>query len=428
MSSITGLGIRDRAKAKMGKGDAPKSSAPKESSSITGLGIRDRATGLIGKGKGANAEEHSTRPLHTLKDPSAFGPPPRHVNAGGGRREGLGAPLTREEIEDSRRREEEEAYREEERNTKPPSVPYRVDTTGLSTSHLPPPPKYRDGPGSRDSPAVPGNRPKAPGLPPRLPPRQNSSPMPSPTIREAPREPDSHRAILNQGALNNLSSAGISVPGFGIGGGSASSGRQVLPPPAPPPRTQSPATSLSNTPANNSPVNELQSRFARLSKEPKEAPSAGTTFAEKQAALRTATSFRNDPSSVSLSDAKTAAGTANNFRERHGEQVKSGWQSANKLNSKYGIADKIGAAGAGAGAGAAGGARNIQPPPPMPSQAQAVGNLGAAGIAGKKKPPPPPPKKRAGLAGSPVAGSPQEGLPPPIPLSSKPKPPVSGHY
>ncbi|CAG8979826.1 hypothetical protein HYALB_00002597 [Hymenoscyphus albidus] len=419
MSSITGLGIRDRAKAKLKKDDAPKSSGSKDSSWLGDkLGDKNPVAGWMGKGKGSSSDERSAPPLHTLRDPSTFAPPPKHVNRyGGTREEGSGAPSTRQEIEYTRR-EEEEAQREEERNTKPPPVPYRMDTTGLSTSHLPPPPGRRDVSGSREPPAIPGNMPKPPGLPLRLPPRQNSAPAPSSGTREAPREPDSHRGILNQSSLNNLSSAGISVPGFGIGGG-----RQVLPPPAPPARTQSPATSPTNTPVNNSTINELQSRFSRLSSQPKaEAPSEGTTFAEKQAALRTAASFRKDPSSVSLSDAKTAAGTANNFRERHGEQVKSGWQSASKLNTKYGVADKVGALGAGAG-----GIRTTEPPPPMAPETQNEGVGPPAGIA-KKKPPPPPPKKKVGLAGSPVAASPQEGAPPPIPLSSKPRPPVSGHY
>jgi len=149
--------------------------------------------------------------------------------------------------------------------------------------------------------------------------------------------------------------------------------------------------------------------------------SEGTTFAQKQAALKTASSFRNDPSSVSLSDARAAAGTANNFRERHGEQVKSGWQSANRLYTKYGIADKVGAYGA----------SSTQVPEPQSSAVEMrdstseipVGGPSGA-LLGKKKPPPPPAKKKE-LMGT---GLTKEPVPPPIPLASKPKPQVSSNY
>jgi hypothetical protein len=135
--------------------------------------------------------------------------------------------------------------------------------------------------------------------------------------------------------------------------------------------------------------------------------------------LKTASNFRNDPSSVSFSDARAAASTANNFRERHGEQVKSGWQSANKLNTKYGIADKVGAYG---------GLANEPESHPTSPQIEMKDNTASppsnSGVPGKKKPPPPP-VKRAGLAGTGVS---QSAPPPPIPLSSKPKPQVSGNY
>ena len=41
----------------------------------------------MGKGKSGSSseeQEHVSRPLHTLKDPSAFGPPPKNVNYHGG--------------------------------------------------------------------------------------------------------------------------------------------------------------------------------------------------------------------------------------------------------------------------------------------------------------------------------------------------------
>lgn len=198
-----------------------------------------------------------------------------------------------------------------------------------------------------------------------------------------------------------MGAAGVSVPELGIGGAST---------PTPPPR--SPVPSHSSGP-NASQLDELQSRFSRLNSSgspAKETPSEGTSFAQKQAAFKTVSSFRNDPSSVSFSDARNAASTANNFRERHGDQVKSGWQSANKFNDKYGITNKVGCY---AGIGAQ------QPSEPASPMIEMRDNTseGQSSIVGKKKPPPPP-VKRAELSASGVS---KDTGPPPIPMASKPK-------
>lgn len=385
----------------------------------------NQVAGWIGKGKdpSAKAHDHVSRPLSTLKDPAAFGPPPKNVNYHGGAAlpnqitpdtRGLGQPLSQEEIY-AEQQAEEEARQEAEEAAKPkgPSLPFRADTTGLSTANLPPPPGRRDGADGRTPP--PATKPK-PGLPPRLPPRQNSNPRtppPLPPHTTATSGPDPHKGILNQGSMNRLSAAGVSVPEFGIG----AKARQPLPPPGP----ASPPRASASPAVNSAQMNELQSHFSRLSSttSPKpDNPSEGTTFAQKQAALRTASAFREDPSSVSMSDAKAAARTANNFRERHGDQVKSGIQTANKLNSKYGIADKVGGYG---------GVSTPEPSSPQIGMRDntIMGHTSGGpdlGILGKKKPPPPPPVKRAALAG---VGAPQDPTPPPIPLSSKPKPQVA---
>ncbi|TVY27785.1 hypothetical protein LHYA1_G003758 [Lachnellula hyalina] len=414
--SITGLGIRNKI-----TGGGSKDGTSKESSwrggDLKGRGM-NHVNGWMGKGKDSESNDHVAMPISSLKDPAAFGPPPKNVNFHGGAalpnqitpdRRGWGAPLSQEEIQAHQQAEEEEARREAEEaaRPKPPPMPYRADTTGLSTSHLPPPPGRKDGADGRSPPHPPINKPKPPSLPPRLPPRQNSNPAPSPppTHNTTASEPDSHRGILNQGSLSRLGAAGLSVQGFGIG---EQKGREPVPPPA---AASSSRNSSRDPPqANTSQLNELQSRFSRRApSSPKpESPSEGTSFAQKQAALKTASSFRNDPSSVSLSDARSAASTANNFRERHGEQVKSGWQSANKLNTKYGISDKVGAYG-----GVGDSQQEVASP-----QGRASLN-GLPQVAGLKKKPPPPPAKKAQLT-SPNTG--KEPLPPPIPLSSKPKP------
>ncbi|KAE9379035.1 hypothetical protein N431DRAFT_327486 [Stipitochalara longipes BDJ] len=384
----------------------------------------NQVAGWIGKGKDPNAtkaHDHVSRPLSTLKDPAAFGPPPKNVNYHGGAAlpnqitpdtGGWGAPLSKEEIY-AKQQAEEEAQREAEEAAKPkgPPLPFRADTTGLSTANLPPPPGRRDGTDGRTPP--PATKPK-PGLPPRLPPRQNSNPTsPPPAYSTASSEPDPHKGILNQASMSRLSAAGVSVPEFGI-----AQARQPIPPPGP----ASPSRASAASPTNSPQLNELQSRFSRLSSSTSakaESPSEGTTFAQKQAALKTASAFRADPSSVSLSDARTAASTANNFRERHGEQVKSGFQTANKLNSRYGIADKVGSYG---------GVSSTQAPEPVNPQIEMRDNTfggptngGPNSTALGKKKPPPPPVKRAGLGGPTTS---QEPTPPPIPLSSKPKPQV----
>ncbi|USP74789.1 hypothetical protein yc1106_02063 [Curvularia clavata] len=388
--------------------------------------------GWVGKvqGKDVHAEaakQHQSTPLSSLKDPASFAPPPKRLDystgsssaAGTGAATGLasapaaGAKQRLQEKEEARRRAEEEANR-------PPPGPYRVNTTGLSTAHLPKPPAFRPGtasPASPSSPAPPvaSAKPK-PSLPPRLPPRQNSNPdefapPPPPTYHEATQQ---ETPTLNQAAVGRLGQAGVSVAGLGIG--------RTASPPVPPRANPSPPVPLrakpsppvpprqnsgasvsaqsSTTASHGSQMNELQSRFARLSgpKSPAETPTTGTSWADKQAALRTASNLRDDPSKVSASDLKTAASTANNFQQRHGDQVAAGWKSANSLNQKYGIAGKVGSLAS----------SSTSPPPP--AQPAAPSNAGGLG---KKAPPPPPPKKKELSGGS--------SEPPPIPLSSKPK-------
>ncbi|KAG9247057.1 hypothetical protein BJ878DRAFT_230251 [Calycina marina] len=402
MSTITGLGIRNKVKDAVpgrSKDSSSSSSAPKKE------GWQGKVSGVtgklgMGKGKDSGSEERIARPLGALKDPSAFGPPPKHVNYHGGaalqnqitpNRSELGAPIQRDEISARRAAEREEEQRQAEEAVRKPSVPYRADTTGLSTRNLLPPPGRSDGADGRtpttSSPLQVPARGKPPGLPPRLPPRQNSGPVSS--HPNSTPDQDAHKGIINQRTMDRLGAAGISVSAFGI------EGRK---PPLPPP-SSSPTKPTPGQVGNASQLNELQSRFSHLnpSSTTPRSPSEGTTMAQKQEAFSTASAFRNDPSSVSLSDARAAASTANNFRERHGEQVQSGWQSANKLNTKYGISDKVGSYAA---------ARPQTSEPGTPVTA----------VLGKKKPPPPMKKPNLSARLSSV------GAPPPIPLSTRPKP------
>lgn len=346
----------------------------------------DQVAGWMGKGKkpGEEAiERTASRPLHTLKDPASFGPPPKRKDS-----YVPGAYSSQPDLRARREAEEEEARQQEEaKKPPPPPVPYRVDRTGLKTDHLPPPPGRKDGADGRSGP---------PQLPPRLPPRQTSSPAPPPAYEASTAEPPAHKGYLNQGSLDRLGAAGISVPGFGIGHK-----------PSPPPSRNSNSSTAADRPASsssNAQLGELQSRFSHLatsSSTPKpDAPTQGTSFTQKQAAIKTASQFRNDPSSVSLSDARAAASTANNFRERHGEQVAAGARTANDLNRKYGIANKLSSF-----------AGNIPIQKTQAAEEQEQVLMKQNTIV-KKKPPPPPAKRGALSAG---AG------PPPVPLNSKPR-------
>ncbi|KAF4506380.1 hypothetical protein G6O67_006470 [Ophiocordyceps sinensis] len=113
-----------------------------------------------------------------------------------------------------------------------------------------------------------------------------------------------------------------------------------------------------------------------------------------------------------LSHASSESSTANNFRQRHGDQVEAGIKRTNHLNQKYGVTNKVGAFVNREHQGQAGQAT--------------VGDSGlpamGPGLPVKKKPPPPPPpKKKPGFGEQtrPAAGGNDEA-PPPIPMSTRP--------
>ncbi|KAL8793162.1 MAG: hypothetical protein Q9195_004274 [Heterodermia aff. obscurata] len=380
----------------------------------------NQVAGWVGKGKNQSpleaAQDHQSRPLATLKDPGAFGPPPKNVNYHGGAavpnaitpdRRGLGAPLSAQEIHAQNELEESEkrALEQAAQKPAPPPIPYRVDTTGLSTEALPKPPLRRieavdpSSPHSSLQPARPATKPRPP-LPPQLPPRESTTPLREslPPASSAARG-SLATSGLKQDALNRLGSTGISVRELNIGGQpevqTADHGRDVN-------------RSSTSNPDQKPTLSELHQRFSGLSTSSpvrETSPDKGTSFAQKQAALKTASSFRKDPSSISFSDAKTAAETADNFRQRHGEQVASGLKGANAVNQKYDVTGKLG-----------GHSRDLSAKDETLSSPSAVDVLNSASITEKKKPPPPPPKRGRGTGAS------LKSSPPPIPLSSKPHP------
>lgn len=367
--------------------------------------------------------DHVAPPLSSLKDPASFGPPPKHTKYHGPAavadrttpdRSGLGAPLTPEQT----RRQHSQQQEAEPANSKPapPPRPYRQNTTGLSTEGLPPPPVRRNTSPNQAGVDAPATKPK-PALPPRLPPRKDSSTSHSPS--PPPYTETGSQVQLNQGAISRLGQAGISVPGLGIGTNSAE--RQ---------ESSSGSQSSTNTATNNH-VNELQSRFSKLSTSSQnpqspqspQSPANGTTLAEKQAALQTAQKFHNDPSSVSVSEARSAASTANNFRERHSDQIEAGKKKLSALNQKYGITKRINDfiedQKSPAEPEPQPGQGVPPPPPPHPNLNRSSSNIDKEALNRRKPPPPPPPAKKPALQSAPVhTPSPP---PPPLPLATKPR-------
>ncbi|KAF5663671.1 gmp synthase [Fusarium heterosporum] len=401
----------------------------------SGGGLRGQVKGLVGRGKSDDSDrgDHVSVPLSHLKDPSSFAPPPKRTGSGlipaapkpetATTRKVVPSPSKYQDPRLPASQEPIYAEPQEEIEEQPqPRGPYRVNTTGLSTDNLPKPPGRRDGADGRTAQppsyqsamtgvGAGGGKAAPPSLPPRLPPRTNSASTvsSSPAISPAP----TGNGFINQGAVNRLGAAGISVPGFGIGRSSPAAAASPSPPPPPRPGVAAPPPA----PAPSH-MSELQNRFSKLGTSSSNnnaaaspPPSEGTTWAQKQAALKTASSFQKDPSSVSFSDARAAAVTANNFRQRHGEQVAAGARTANNINQKYGLMDKA--------QNSYSRLQGTQAQDQAQEVATGTASPGLAGVAGKKKPPPPPPKKKPALVGA--ATSPIDDEPPPIPMATRPQ-------
>ncbi|KAI9675736.1 MAG: hypothetical protein M1817_001103 [Caeruleum heppii] len=352
----------------------------------TGLGDSrgiSQIKGWVGKGDSTPQDRrgHQSTPLSSLKDPALFEPPPKQVDRPV--RDSADYNLEPKDRDSVPKAVTASRAAEvvDEKVSKPPT-PYRPNTTGLSTANLPKPPLRRRDP-SADDVATFSSKAK-PSLPPRLPPRENSITTtvmsPNQAVDNPLQNAGSTDGFLNRGSINRLGKAGISVAGLNIGEKSS---------PSLPQRTDSPAASGTPSQSRAQPGNSGQTSPAH------QAPRLGTSFAEKKAALRTAQSFRQDPSSVSMADARSAALTANNFRQRHGEQAVQGWKQADKLDKRYGVADRLGVHSPSA--------EPTKTATPPLTQDMVV-------VAARKKPPPPPP---------PIARKAAE--PPPIPVASKPK-------
>lgn len=451
-----------------------------------------RQAGWMGKGRDPldtpegleKARAHRSAPLQTLTDPSSFGPPPKspgyqggvlagHTRTAAGRAAlaasapraiaaapaAVQTPAARGAAPPIAARPSNLAIRSppvELEKPAPPPVPLRADTTGIDVASLSKPPVTRrlqpeaaqpPGPSvtrpivtaSATGPVV---KPK-PQPPPRLPPRQNSNPdefAPEPPPLYTPVAAPATQVVQpDKASLNRLGAAGVSVSAFGIGTNRSQASTTVAGP--------STASSLGS---------DLQSRFTRMNKpslsnatstSPLTTPASGgggsgsgTTWAQKQAALRTASDFQKDPSTVSYADMQSAASTANNFHARHGDQVKAGYASASATNQKYGVASKVGGAASSMGGlasrygGSSGQETGIvvpndddtvtataappQSPFPRPSAPTPISAAAGPPLARKKMPPALPPKRVAQVSADEEE---QQQPPPALPMSSKPR-------
>ena len=412
-----------------------------------------RQAGWVGKGKKPGedaASEHVSRPLSTLKDPSSFGPPPKNVNYHGGaalpneitpHRGGIGAPLTQEQIQSANRavhNTPDEAEAEPIRAG--PALPYRANTTGLATAHLPPPPVRRG------QSAVEPSQTVQPRLPPRLPARQSTSESiptttaPPPSYEATTSQPPAPvpSTSLNQSAMNRLGKAGVNVPGLGIGRTSSS-------PTIPESNPWKSEKSQTTTSGSNT-MSELQSRFSRMNSgsqagaqaqaSPSPSPAPPPTLQQTQSAFTTAQKFNQDPSSISVNDAKNAANTANNgllsasaFKDKHAGSIAVAEQRGKSFNNKYQIQNRFERfldkhapledqqeQAQAQGAYQTPGQPQQQLAPTPPSNGIQSPSPELAASISRKPPPPPPPKKPSGLHGNSMSSPP----PPPVPLGTKP--------
>lgn len=235
-----------------------------------------------------NAMGHQSAPLTSLRDPDAFGPPPKHKEfydeQGNSLNPVAPASVSRYQapqrvpqrpgasggwgsvVPTPNRKQQEEEQQQQEEEAKAARGPYKADTTGLRTDNLPAPPLRRDAPapppatpprnsGTPASPVVPQRQPQPQARaapPPTLPPRMTEhpdehTPPPPPSYNEAIAPVQQDPATLNTAAVSRLGQAGVAVPGFGIGDNSTG------------------AQQASMSPSGHTgQLSELQQRFARM--------------------------------------------------------------------------------------------------------------------------------------------------------------------
>ncbi|KAJ6191457.1 hypothetical protein N7519_001478 [Penicillium mononematosum] len=266
----------------------------------------NQVAGWMGKGNESNSDrsDHVSQPLSALKDPSTFGPPPKNIKY-----YGAAATPNQTNVQDPHRQEVAEAEEEQFQKPAPPPVPYRVNTSGLSTDNLPPPPVRRlDSASSASTSSISKSKPPKP--PPRLPAR-NGSPMSDAPPAYSPAPVLSHDYI-NQDATSRLANAGVSVPGFGIG------------------------QEKSSSPAHT-PVNELQSRFSQMNTSgspsvPNPPTQASANIGPHSASSTSSVQNLRERHAGTIDSGKQKYG---DFRERHADTIDSGKQKYGDFRERH---------------------------------------------------------------------------------------------
>ncbi|KAK2751085.1 hypothetical protein FQN57_000160 [Myotisia sp. PD_48] len=421
----------------------------------------NQVAGWVGKGKSGSdrnsPEVRVSRPISSLKDPSSFGRPPQRANTFGS--VNSSSPVTRYNTQ-------EPEPEPEIATPAPPPVPYRADTTGLTTSHLPPPPLRRNTEAVDSRPSEYNQKPK-PSLPPRLPPRRDES-------SEAP--PPAYESVtgnslkqLNQGAINRLGKAGVSVPALGIDQKGSGSHEH---------NNFNPAAAVAS-------ANELQTRFNQFNRASPVAASARANFSnhlpspqsnqhnyipslplqqqpqQQQYPPQAPPPRKSSDSPGNHSGGTTPTGTPSSLREN--EHVQAGIKKLSGFNQKYGITKKINnfiedqkSPAYPAGQGPQHHQHSYphaqsqpqlqpqlqpQPPPPQmhqpqcphthspyqvssppvapsnPPYAMPEASSSRPDLGNRKPPPPPPPPKKPGMK----AFASNTTSPPPLPLNTKPR-------
>ncbi|KAJ5625232.1 hypothetical protein N7510_001541 [Penicillium lagena] len=419
----------------MKEGWHPKSKDGKKESWRGDFKGINQVAGWMGKGRDPNSdrEEHVSQPLSSLRDPSTFAPPPKRSPVGTSPspdRHGVGAPLSQDQINRQNAHLQQEAEAQEAAAQKPasPPVPYRVDTTGLATNNLPPPPVRRfDSPGSSSPSSTTSAKPKPPQLPPRLPPRDGpASHTPSPPVAS----PSPSQGYINQEATSRLANAGVSVPALGIG---ETNDRQSQPvnelqsrfsqmktddyssaaPPPPYQATQPIASPSEPAAGGRSSIQDFRERHADKIDMGKQKlggmASRANTFVEGRQATR--------PTTNSAEPAAGGRSSIQDFRERHADKIDMGKQKLGGMTSRINtfVEDRKFSANANK--------RIPRPPSNYSSPVESSPSVGGLESAARNKKPPPPPPKKAEIRAPPVASSPSSAspAPPPVPLNSKPR-------
>lgn len=316
--------------------------------------------------------------------------------------------MSQDEVDEQNRRIQQEQQAESEvqeaaaHKPAPPPVPYRVNTTGLDTSTLPPPPSRRVDAGTEHGGSSRST--SRPSLPPRVPPRNNSStqsPAPPPAYSaQQPSDP-----YVNEHATARLQQAGVSVPALGIGGNDSQWRRDSNPPSSASPTTAGPG--------GQAPLNELQTRFRQMRTDsapsPTQAPpppARSNTYGQAQSPAQ------SSPNS-----------TLGDLRERHGDKIQAGREKISGINEKYGISQRFNNFVDSHRSSPSTQTPLVASTPRLASTGASTGaSIGSSDVsaeAARKKRPPPPPPKKAEMRSVPVGTA--APSPPPLPLATKPR-------